>query len=101
MLVLIIAQPKCTLASSHAAPGTVRQTSERYITLSATSIMIEHIKYTDAIAELDGPLYIIRLKALGYLCTSCDCHVRRMMMIGDSRCTVDNLFIATWLRLGR
>ena len=77
------------------------QTPERYITLFATSVMIEHIKYTDAIAELDGPLYSIRLEALGYLCTSCDCHVRRIMMIGDSRCTIDNLFVATWLRLGR
>ena len=33
------------------------QTPERYITIFATSVMIEHIKYTDAIAELDGPLY--------------------------------------------
>ena len=49
------------------------QTSERYITLSATSVMIEHIKYTDVIAELDGPLYSIRLERLGYLCTSCAC----------------------------
>jgi len=77
------------------------QTPERYITLSAISVMTEHIKYTDAIAELDGPLYSIRLEALGYLCTSCDCHVRKMIMIGDSRCTIDNLFIATWLRLER
>ena len=38
MLVLIITRPKCTLASSHADPGTVIQTKktpERYITLSA------------------------------------------------------------------
>ena len=63
--------------------------------------MTEHIKYTDAIAELDGPLYSIRLEGLGYLCTSCDCRVRRMMMIKDSRCTIDNLFIAPWLRLER
>ena len=77
------------------------QTSDRYITLAAISVMTEHIKYTDAIAELDGPLYSICLEALGYRCTSCDCHVRRMIMIGDSRCTIDNLFIATWLRLER
>ena len=71
------------------------QTSERHIMLFATSVMIEHIKYTDAIAELNDPLYSIRLEALGYLGTTRDCHVRRIMMIGDSRCTIDNLFIAT------
>ena len=77
------------------------QTPERYITIFATSVMIERIVYTNVVAELDGPLYSIRLEVLGYLCTFCDCRVRRMMMIGNSRCTIDNLFIAPWLRLGR
>ena len=74
-----IARPKCTLTALHAAPGESRydretdgQTPDRYITLSATSVMTEHIKY----AALDGPSpYSIWLEALGYLYTSCNCHV--------------------------